>query len=79
MNLYENDEESQQSVAMESPTEPVGGIAVNYSDPSEAEERRRLLMLVNKSEAASTEPVTNGKKAPRLGPRKSARQAGNHV
>lgn len=75
LNLDEEDKESQQ--IMETPTEPLGGIAVNYSDPSEAEERRRLLMLINKSEATPDEPEATGRR--KLAPRKSARQRGYQV
>jgi hypothetical protein len=77
VNLHEN-EESQNPMA-ESPSEAVGGLAVNYSDPTEVEERRRLIMLINKSGGATAEPETKGKRVIQLGPRKSARQRGNHV
>ena len=77
--MHDNDEENQFAISLEPPSEPAGGIAVNYSDPAEVEERRRLLMLIKKSEGAAAEPMSSGKKAIKLGPRKSARQRGNHV
>jgi hypothetical protein len=79
VNLHDNDEESRLVISLEPPSEPVGGIAVNYSDPSEVEERKRLLMLIKKSERAAAEPMSNGKKAMKPGPRKSARQRGDPV
>lgn len=74
LNLHEDTEESQYAMSMGTSMESLGGIAVNYSDPAEVEERRRLLMLINKSEGATDEPEVYGKR--KVGPRKSARQRG---
>lgn len=62
---------------METPPESAGGIVVNYIDPNEAEEQRRLRMLLNGEEFTESEPIGKAKRPTKtLQPRRSGRHKG---
>lgn len=62
---------------VELPSESPGGIVVNYTDPNEAEEQRRLRMLLKGEEPQEDqelEPVSKGKRPTKAAkPRRSGR------
>jgi hypothetical protein len=72
--LYQEGDSGSSLSVMETPPESAGGIVINYIDPNEAEEQKRLRMLLNGEEFIGSEPISKEKRPTKtLQPRRSGR------